>query len=181
MRRAAVVLLGAGVGTALLGAVLGVVAWQGQNAGRMEWEAQASDEAAPEAEQELTKLSFPAQGAEFFVWEGATKKNLLFGPARVAESSAPGAKGNCIIAAHRDTHFRILKNVRKDESIVLQRGGLTYRYRITALHIVGAADKTYFKPTNGPVLTLVTCYPFSYLGRAPKRFIVQAELLAPGS
>jgi sortase A len=169
------------VGTALVGAVLAVAAWQGQDAARIEWESLAPGDATADPAQELARLSFPSQGAEFYVWEGATKKNLLFGPARVAQSSLPGGTGNCIIAAHRDTHFRILKDVKKDEPIVLEHGGHTYRYRITALHIVGAADNTYYRPTRRPVLTLVTCYPFSYLGRAPKRFIVQAELLAPGS
>lgn len=174
-------LLGAGVGTAVLGAVLGLAAWQGQSAARGDWEVQASDGNPVDARQELTRLSFPSQGVEFFVWEGATRKNLLFGPAWVAKSSTPGGKGNCIIAAHRDTHFRILKDVKKDQAIVVERGGRIYRYRITGLHIVGAADTTYYKPTSGPVLTLVTCYPFYYLGQAPKRYIVQAELLAPES
>jgi len=181
MRGAALVLLSAGVGTALVGAALGIAAWQGQDAARVEWEAQATDESPSDARQELTRLSFPVQGAEFFVWEGASKKNLLFGPARVAESGTPGCNGNCIIAAHRDTHFRILRDVRKDQPILVEHAGRIYRYRITALHIVGAADKTYYRATSSPTLTLVTCYPFSYLGRAPKRFIVQAELLAPGS
>ncbi len=181
MRGPAAVLLCAGVGTALVGAVLGVIAWQGQDAARVEWEARGADEGTPDAGQDLTRLSFPLQGAEFFVWEGATRRNLLFGPARVAQSSVPGGNGNCIIAAHRDTHFRMLRNVRKDQAIVLEHAGRTYRYRVTALHIVGADDNTYYRPTTAPVLTLVTCYPFYYLGRAPKRFIVQAELLAPGS
>ena len=174
-------MLSAGVGTALVGAVLGLVAWRGQDAALVEWESQTAEEGAADTNPELTRLSFPEQGAQFFVWEGASKKNLLFGPARVAKSSAPGGNGNCIIAAHRDTHFRMLKDVKKDQPIVLQHGGRTYRYRITAIHIVGSADTTYYRPTRRPVLTLVTCYPFSYLGRAPKRFIVQAELLAPGS
>jgi sortase A len=180
MRGVGLVLLCAGAGTALVGAVLGVAAWQGQDSARAEWEAQASDESPTDSAPQMTRLSFPSQGAEFYVWEGATTKNLLFGPARVAQSSVPGGNGNCIIAAHRDTHFRILKDVKRNQEIVVQRGESVYRYRITALHIVSAADKTYYGPTSGSVLTLVTCYPFSYLGRAPKRFIVQAEL-APGS
>src|SRR6187455_1976241 len=120
MRGAALVLLSAGVGTALVGAVLGVVAWRGQDAALSEWESQGADESTADPGQELTRLSFPEQGAQFFVWEGASKKNLLFGPARVAQSSAPGGNGNCIIAAHRDTHFRMLKDVKKDQPIVLE-------------------------------------------------------------
>uniref|UniRef100_Q022W4 Sortase family protein n=1 Tax=Solibacter usitatus (strain Ellin6076) TaxID=234267 RepID=Q022W4_SOLUE len=170
-----------GAATCLLGAVLGVLAWTGQDAARADWEARTEDGRPADAPQELTRLSLPAQGADFFVWEGATKKNLLFGPVHVSESAAPGGNGNCIIAAHRDTHFRILREVRKDEPIVVEHGGHVFRYRITGLHIVSAADKTYYRPTTGPTLTLVTCYPFVYVGRAPKRFIVQAELLTPAS
>ena len=181
MRRAGSLLVGTGAGTCLVGAVLGILAWEGQDAARADWEARTTDERPADSRQELTRLSLPTQGAEFFVWEGATKKNLLFGPARVAESAAPGGSGNCIIAAHRDTHFRILREVRRDEPIVLEHGGHLFHYRITGLHIVSAADKTYYRPTVGPTLTLVTCYPFFYVGRAPKRFIVRAELLTSGS
>ena len=181
MRRAALVLVSAGIGTALVGAVLGVAAWQGQDAARVEWEAHATDAGTAAEGQELTRLSFPAQGAEFFVWEGATPKNLLFGPVHVADSAVPGGRGNCIIAAHRDTHFPMLREVKKDQAILLEHRGRTYQYRVTALHIVPASDTTFYRPSNGPTLTLVTCYPFSYLGRAPKRFIVQAELLAAGT
>ncbi|MEO8593890.1 MAG: class D sortase [Candidatus Solibacter sp.] len=180
MGRAALALMGIGLGTALVGAVLGLAAWQGQSAGRIDWEletqVQIADAGAAGERQELTRLTFPDQGAQFIVWEGATKKNLLYGPARVAGSAVPGGKGNCIIAAHRDTHFRILREVKKDQDILLERNGRSFHYRITGLHIVGASDKRYYGPAVTPTLTLVTCYPFSYLGKAPKRFIVQAQL-----
>ena len=179
MRGAGLILLSAGASTCLVGAALGIVAWRGQDAAHAQFEAQTTGERGADTRQEVTRLSLPVQGAEFYVWEGATKKNLLFGPAHVADSAIPGANGNCIIAAHRDTHFRILREVRKDEPIVVEQGGRISRYRITGLHVVTAADQTYYRPTAGPTLTLVTCYPFSYLGRAPKRFIVRAELLAP--
>ena len=178
MRAAGLILLSAGTFTCVVGAVLGLVAWRGQDAAQAEFNTQTTGERPADSRQELTRLFLPVEGSEFFVWEGATKKNLLFGPARVAQSAIPGAKGNCIIAAHRDTHFRILREVRKDEPIVVEYAGRISRYRITGLHIVAAADKTYYRPTSAPTLTLVTCYPFSYLGTAPKRFIVRAELLA---
>lgn len=170
----------AGLVTALIGGAMGLAAWVGQEEARTEWTAQLRTDARDAAgRQELTRLTFPAQGAEFIVWEGATQKNLLYGPARVAGSAVPGANGNCIIAAHRDTHFRMLRDVRKDQDIVLARDGREYRYRINGLHIVKAADTRYYGPTDMPTLTLVTCYPFSFLGHAPKRFIVQAQLLEP--
>jgi sortase A len=180
MRGVGLILLSAGAGTCLVGAVLGLMAWQGQDAARAEWEAaRIPDERPVNDRPELTRLSLPMQGAEFFVWEGATRKNLLFGPAHVAKSGEPGGGGNCIIAAHRDTHFRILRDVRKNEPIVVEHGGGVFRYRIVGLHIISATDNSYYGPTVRPTLTLVTCYPFYYLGKAPKRFIVQAEL-SPG-
>ena len=179
--RGGVILASSGVGTVLVGAVLGLASWRGQETARVEWESRAAAEDTANTSHEFTRLTLPSLGAQFIVWEGATRKNLLYGPARVSQSSVPGGNDNCIIAAHRDTHFRVLKDVKKGQPIVMEYGGRTYRYQIKAVHIVDAADTTYYRPTRRPVLTLVTCYPFSYLGRAPKRFIVQAELLAPGS
>jgi len=179
MKALPLVLTVAGVATTLVGGGLGMAAWFGQEEARTEWTAQLTDVGNAGGQQELTRLTFPAQGAEFIVWEGATKKNLLFGPARVDGSAIPGASGNCIIAAHRDTHFRMLRDVRKDDDILLARDGRVYRYRITGMHIVKAADTRYYGPSATPTLTLVTCYPFSFLGHAPKRYIVQAQLLEP--
>lgn len=167
-----------GLAAVLAGGMLQLASLGGQEDAKTQWEASS---AAGPATEDLTRLSFPAQGATFYVWDGASKKNLLLGPAHVLQSAAPGQNGNCIIAAHRDTHFRMLKDVKHNDPIVLERAGRTYQYRITALHIVRAGDSHFYRPTSTPTLTLVTCYPFSYLGRAPKRFIVRAELLAPGT
>jgi len=177
------VLIAAGLVTATIGGGMGLAAWVGQRVWQEEartgWTAELLHAGVAEGRQELTRLTFPAQGAEFIVWEGASKKNLLYGPARVEGSAIPGGNGNCIIAAHRDTHFRMLRDVRKDQEILLTRDGRVYRYRITGLHIVKAADTRYYGPAATPTLTLVTCYPFSFLGHAPKRYIVQAQLLEP--
>jgi len=174
MRRAAFALITLGVGMALTGGALELSAWKGQSDAKVAWEAQDHESAQPEL---VSRLSFPAQGGQdFIVMDGATDDNLLRGPARVEWSAAPGENGNCIIAAHRDTHFRVLQDVRKGDPIWLQRSGQTYRYRIISLDVIGPSDTTFYQPTSGPVLTLVTCYPFSYFGKAPKRFIVRAEL-----
>jgi len=180
MRALPLAITAAGLITAIAGGAMGLAAWVGQEEARTEWTAaQSTDVRDAATRQELTRLTFPAQGAEFIVWEGATQKNLLYGPARVEGSAVPGTNGNCIIAAHRDTHFRMLRDVRKDQDILLARNGRVYRYRITGLHIVKAADTRYYGPAPTPTLTLVTCYPFSFLGHAPKRFIVQAQLVEP--
>jgi len=115
------------------------------------------------------------------VRDGASVSNLLLGPARLEWSSVPGDRGNSVIAAHRDTHFRILKDLKKGEVVSIERDGHSFLYRIVKLEIVRPSDTTFYQPTSKPVLTLVTCYPFYYLGPAPKRFIVRAEMLDTNS
>jgi sortase A len=180
MRRFAFALVTMGIAIALAGGILGLSAYTGQAAARVRWEKESTSKDVGAAEA-LTRLSFPSQGKDFFVAEGATKENLLLGPSRVEWSGTPGAKGNSIIAAHRDTHFRMLKDLKKGELIDVERRGRTFQYRIVALEVVEANDRQFYGPTTVPALTLVTCYPFYYLGSAPKRFIVRAELVDPSS
>ncbi|HTP34877.1 MAG TPA: class D sortase [Candidatus Acidoferrales bacterium] len=178
MRRVALGVIVLGIVTAATGVALRVAASRGQAIAKTEWDTVTAGQERSGDADAPARLSFPAQGEAFFIEEGASRKNLLLGPARIAWSAAPGKSGNCIIAAHRDTHFRVLKDVRKNDPIILERQGEEFEYRIVGLSVVGAGDNQFYQPTSAPVLTLVTCYPFYYLGRAPKRFIVRAELVA---
>jgi len=72
-------------------------------------------------------------------------------------------------------------SVKKGEVVSIERDGHSFLYRIVKLEIVRPSDTTFYQPTSKPVLTLVTCYPFYYLGPAPKRFIVRAEMLDTNS
>ena len=179
MRRIALALLAVGCVIALAGASLGLAGWTGQQSARAQWDNGHRESRVDKVE--FTRISFPAHHADFIVRDGASVQNLLLGPARMEWSSVPGQPGNSVIAAHRDTHFRILKDLKKGEVITLERDDHEYRYRIVALEIVRPADNSFYKPTSNAVLTLVTCYPFYYLGPAPKRFIVRAELLDTNS
>ncbi len=179
MRRTALVLMAFGVGIALAGGSLGLASWQGQRNARAQWEGEDHQPGMPEL---WTRISFPSHGGhDLIVTDGASEGNLLRGPVRVEWAAAPGEQGNCIIAAHRDTHFQILQELKRGDQITLERSGQTYRYQIVALQVVRPDDTSYYQPTQAPVLTLVTCYPFSYLGNAPQRFIVRAELLQSNS
>ena len=180
MQRFALALVMMGMATAIAGGILGLSAWTGQTAARARWEKERASEDVGAAEA-LTRLSFPSQGKDFFVGEGATEENLLLGPSHVEWSGMLGAKGNAIIAAHRDTHFRVLKDLKKGELIDVERRGREFHYRIVSLEIVTANDRRFYAPTTVPTLTLVTCYPFYYLGSAPKRFIARAELVESSS
>jgi sortase A len=104
------------------------------------------------------------------------KDALYYGPEWIHGSPAPGSAGNTIIAGHRDTHFRFLKDVKTGDLLQLDYAGQRFHYRITRLKIVDKTDLSVLQPTPRPTLTLVTCYPFYYIGAAPKRFIVSALL-----
>jgi sortase A len=104
------------------------------------------------------------------------KSALYYGPEMIEGSALPGAAGNTIIAGHRDTHFRFLKDIRRGDVFHLVHAGQKHSYRVTALRIVHRTDTSVLRPTVEPTLTLVTCYPFYYIGSAPKRFIVSALL-----
>jgi sortase A len=125
----------------------------------------------------FARLAISRLGVEMFVVEGAGRQELKRGPGHLVDTAFPGQSGNCIIAGHRDMHFRILKDVKPGEDIVLETPDTRYRYRVVKRSIVYPTDTRALQPTDTPTLTLVTCYPFYYLGPAPKRFIVRAELV----
>lgn len=124
----------------------------------------------------FAKLSIPRLQAQLYVVEGDAASQLRRGPGHIAGTVMPGQNGNCVIAGHRDTHFRVLKDIRKGDEIVLQTSAGEYTYRVEGTQVVSPSDTDSLKPTRDAELHLITCYPFYYLGSAPKRFVVQAEL-----
>ena len=91
----------------------------------------------------------------------------------------PGETGNAVIAGHRDTFFRPLRNVRLGDEIFVDTPQGRVEYRVTSLRVVHPRDLSVLEPTDDEVLTLITCYPFTLLGRAPDRFIVRAARVWP--
>jgi sortase A len=85
-------------------------------------------------------------------------------------------KPNAAFAGHRDTFFRKLRDVRKGDEIVFTTLAGRHRYVVSELRIVDPRDMSVLEPTPHPVLTLVTCYLFNYIGSAPERFIVRADV-----
>lgn len=86
-------------------------------------------------------------------------------------------KGNVAFAAHRDGLFRKLEHIRVDDEVRLVTPRGEYLYKVKKTHIVDPDDVWVIAPTRTPTVTLITCYPFSFIGNAPRRFIVQAELI----
>jgi sortase A len=126
----------------------------------------------------LFKLSLPRQHAEFTVVEGTTTAALRKGPGHLEGSPLPGQSGNTVVAGHRDTHFRVLKNASIGDEIRVELGEREYHYRITEIQIVSPHDTWVLQSQPDSTITLITCYPFRFLGSAPERYIVQARLLS---
>ena len=124
----------------------------------------------------FAKLMIPRLGTELYVVEGDDDSELRRAPGHLSGSAMPGGKGNCIIAGHRDTHFRVLKDIRAGDDIVLETRAGEYLYRVSDTQIVAPSNTALLEDGPKPKLSLVTCYPFYYVGAAPKRFIVQARL-----
>lgn len=124
----------------------------------------------------FSKLEIPRLHASWYVVEGADARSLRKGPGHLHGSAMPGQRGNCVIAGHRDLHFRALKNVEPGDKVVMQTAQGIFVYHVTGTRIVSPKQIEVLQPTTDPELHLITCYPFYFLGHAPKRFVVTAEL-----
>jgi len=121
------------------------------------------------------RIEIPRLGVSAIVLEGISNKTLRRGVGHIPETSLPGAAGNAGLAAHRDGFFRALKDVRENDLITVKTLDGTFEYRVEWTQIVQPDDTQVLAGTGEPVLTLVTCYPFYYVGSAPERFIVRAR------
>jgi sortase A len=123
----------------------------------------------------LAVLQIPAVKLVVPVFEGTSEQNLNRGAGLIEGTARLGEPGNVGIAAHRDGFFRALKDVQVGDALLLKRLGATDSYRIVSTTIVEPSDVSVLEPTSTHSLTLVTCYPFYFVGSAPHRFIVRAE------
>jgi sortase A len=130
----------------------------------------------PKPGQTFAKLLIPRLDTELYIVEGDDAADLRRAPGHLIGSALPGARGNCVIAGHRDTHFRVLKDIREGDDILLQTPHGEYLYRVQKTRVVSQKTTSVLDPTPDPELSLITCYPFYYIGSAPNRFVVEARL-----
>jgi sortase A len=121
------------------------------------------------------RLEIPRLGMRAMVREGDDEATLSYAVGHLPSSPLPGASGNVALAGHRDTFFRPLQRIRANDRITLATLRGTFEYRVESVRIVGPGDVSVLDASAEPTLTLVTCYPFRYIGSAPKRFIVRAR------
>jgi sortase A len=127
----------------------------------------------------IGRIEIPRLGLAAIVREGTDRRTLERAVGHVPGTALPGQNGNVCLAAHRDTLFRRLEGVRKDDTIRITTPVATYEYTVQGTSVVDPGAVEVLASTRDASLTLVTCYPFGYVGPAPRRFIVSSRLSAP--
>ena len=122
----------------------------------------------------LAILRIPRLDLEVPVYDGTSDAVLDLAAGRIEDTALPGTRGNVGIAAHRDGFFRVLKDIKEGDALILDTPVATERYRVEWIRITTPDDVSVIEPTSGQAVTLVGCYPFYHVGSAPKRFIVRA-------
>jgi len=126
----------------------------------------------------LGRMEIPRLGMTMVVAEGTGESTLRRAAGHIHGTALPGQPGNVGIAGHRDTLFRPLRNIRRNDVILLTTLQGEYRYSVVTTEIVSPSDVSALSSDDQEVLTLVTCYPFYFVGPAPDRFIVRAKRIA---
>lgn len=131
----------------------------------------------------VARIEFSRQHRGFIVLAGASGRTMAFGPGHVDGTASPETAGNCVISAHRDTQFAVLRDVEIGDLIVLQtRDGRAIRYRVVQRLIVDKNDTSLLEPSRGRILTLITCFPFDAIRPGgPLRYAVVASAVGGGS
>lgn len=127
----------------------------------------------------LGTLEIPRLEVSSVVEEGVDSSTLWEAVGHIPDTALPGHNGNAVLASHRDTYFRGLAEVQVGDLIVFKSPTANFRYRVESTRIVDADATDALPDSATPVLSLVTCYPFHYIGPAPQRFIVTARAETP--
>ncbi len=135
--------------------------------------------ATPDIGEALGRIEIARIGLTAMIMEGTDGRTLRRAVGHVPGTPMPGQQGNVAIAGHRDTFFRPLRNIRTDDEITLTTLGGSYLYLVDSAQVVSPDDTQVLDNSSDTILTLVTCYPFYFVGPSPKRFIVRAHRI-PG-
>lgn len=122
-------------------------------------------------------ITFPKLDKSVAVLEGTGRAQLKKGAGHYAGSAAIGAAGNSVLAGHRDTVFRGLGKLKPHDTIEIETAEGTFIYEVTGSRIVDGDERGAIQASDQAVLTLITCYPFSYVGPAPDRYLLSAALV----
>jgi sortase A len=122
----------------------------------------------------IGRIEIPRLGVSAIIRAGSDARTLRLAVGHITGTAFPGESGNIGLAGHRDTFFRRLRDIRVGDEIRIVTPEATYAFNVERTSVVAPRDTWVLNDTSTPVLTLVTCYPFTYVGSAPNRFIVRA-------
>jgi sortase A len=126
------------------------------------------------------RIDVPRLHISAMIAEGTSSRILRVAVGHIPGTALPGQAGNVALAAHRDTFFRHLGEFKSGDLIRVTVPGRQYLYSVKFTDVVRPNETWVVEPSTGQLLTLVTCYPFHYVGPAPERFVVRARRLAVG-
>lgn len=132
----------------------------------------------PSAGSLLGWIDIPRLGTSAAILEGTGERSLEQGAGHVPGTALPAAAGNAAIAGHRDSVFRALRRVAIGDRVEVTTPASTHTYAVDSIRVVPPTDVSVLAPSRTEELTLITCYPFNYIGPAPERFVVEAHRVA---
>src|SRR5436309_1472602 len=125
----------------------------------------------------LARLEFARERRSYIVLSGSSGRTMAWGPGHIDGTAIPGSVGNCVISAHRDTHFSVLRSARVGDVIrVSKRDGRRVAYRVSEVMVTSDRDSKLLAPSGDRTLTLITCWPFDAIRPGShERFVVIAR------
>lgn len=123
-------------------------------------------------------LTIPKLDKSFSIYHGTTKEVLKKGVGHYEKSALPGETNNCVLSGHRDTVFWQLGDVGVNDKLIVSTEAGEFLYKVKKVRIVDEDDRTVIVPKPKSTLTVTTCYPFGFVGDAPQRFVLVAELIS---
>lgn len=123
-------------------------------------------------------LKIPELNINKEVFHGDNEDQLRLGIGHYAGSTLPGEGGNCVVAGHRDTVFRPLQYIKKGQEVIFETDYGIFKYNVSDIRITNQFDETVTAPSSTEKLTMYTCHPFNFIGKAPNRFIVTCDLVS---
>lgn len=130
-----------------------------------------------ETGEKIGDLVIPKINARLPIYHGTDEDELQKGVGHFAGSVLPGEDDNSVLSGHRDTVFRKLGRVGKGDQLIVEASYGTFTYKVKKVRIVDADDRTVIVPKPRATLTVSTCYPFDFIGSAPERYILVADLM----
>jgi sortase A len=126
----------------------------------------------------IGEMEVPRLGLKAMFVEGDSARILRRAVGHIPETALPGGPGNVVLTGHRDTFFRPLRNIRQGDVITLKTRDGNFQYRVEETAVVPPTDMQVLQSSSEPTVTLITCFPFYFVGAAPNRFIVRARQVA---